>query len=93
MSSQIQNVFDAIRRYGHDEDFQPQILGNWRPTNAVAGTTQKVEVLRSRVELGVPLFHPNDNQECLACTSSLHAKDTSIHIIKLRLNRCVLLSE
>jgi len=93
MSFQVQNVFDAIRHFGHDEDFQPQLRGNWRPTNAVAGTTQKLEVLRRRVELGVPLFHPNDNRECLPSPYSMHAKPPSIRFIKLCLNRNVLLSE
>ncbi len=91
MSSQ--NVFEAILRYGHDEDFQPEIRGNWRPTSAVAGTTQKLEILRNRVELGVPLFHPNDNQECVCSSTGAKTKAPAIRVVKLAHHRGVLLGE
>ena len=93
MNSHAENVFDAILRYGHDEDFQPQLSGNWRPTSAVAGTTQKLEVLRSRVELGVPLFHPHDNRECLSTSNGPQPKSPAIRIVKLIHHRGVLLNE
>ncbi len=93
MSFQAQNVFEAIRRYGHDEDFQPQLRGNWRPTSAVAGTTQKLEILRNRVELGVPLFHPSDNPEFVSSSNGSQLKTPAIRVVKLAYHRGVLLSE
>lgn len=92
MSFQALNVFEAILKFGHDEDFKPQVRESWQPTDAVAGTSQKVEILRHRVELGVPLFHPNDNQECV-CLSSVYQTKTPVCVVKLRHHRGVLLSE
>ncbi len=93
MSLQIQNVFDAIIEFGHDEDFMPRALATWEPTDAIAGTAQKVQILRSRVEMGVPLFHPNDNQECLCSNIGTPSKAPSIRIVKLCAHRGALLSE
>jgi hypothetical protein len=93
MSFQVQNIFEAIAQYGHDEDFRPQIRGNWQPTNAVAGTTQKLEILRKRVELGVPLFHPNDNPECLRASNGSPLEMPSIRVFNLCRFRGTLLSE
>lgn len=47
--------------YGHDEDFIP-VNAIW-PTSALCGSTEKIEVMRLRVELGQSLWHPNDNRD------------------------------
>ncbi len=46
---------------GHDEDFKPA-PADW-PTDALCGSSEKIEVLRARVELGQSLWHPNDNRD------------------------------
>lgn len=92
MSFQAQNVFEAILKVGHDEDFKTQVRESWQPTDAVAGTSQKVDILRQRVELGVPLFHPNDNQECV-CLSIAYQTKTPVCVVKVRHHRGVQLSE
>jgi len=46
--------------YGHDEDFIP-VNAIW-PTSALCGSTEKIEVMRLRVELGESLWHPCDNR-------------------------------
>ena len=48
-STQCKNVFEAILRYGHDEDFVPQVNEKFSPTDAPAGSAEKIEVLRKRV--------------------------------------------
>ena len=53
----MQDVFEAILRYGHDEDFVPQQDEKFMATDAPAGSADKIEVLRRRVELGQPLWH------------------------------------
>lgn len=53
-----QNIYHALEVYGHDEDFQPKpcvMATHFRP-----GTLEKMEVLRTRVELGQEIFHPCD---------------------------------
>jgi hypothetical protein len=56
----IKNVFDAILKCGHDEDFDPSEAGEFEPTNAPAGSDEKIDALRHRVELGLPLWHDSD---------------------------------
>lgn len=56
----IRNVFDAILKYGHDEDFAPEASNDFEPTDAPAGSPEKIEILRRRVEQGLPLWHEHD---------------------------------
>lgn len=46
MSDVCKNVFEAILKYGHDEDFDPEINENFLPTDAPAGSAEKIEILR-----------------------------------------------
>ncbi|MBK7092399.1 MAG: hypothetical protein IPH59_11880 [bacterium] len=46
---------------GHDEDFVPT-EARW-PTDALAGSVEKIEVMRLRVEVGESLWHGNDNMD------------------------------
>ena len=48
------NVFEAILKYGHDEDFYPKKPTTSRRQTHRAGSDEKIEVLRQRVELGLP---------------------------------------
>ena len=59
-SQQVNNVFEAILKYGHDEDFAPVEGDDFQPTDAPAGSGEKIEALRRRVELGEPLWHAED---------------------------------
>jgi hypothetical protein len=66
--SDRKNVMSDIEKYGHDEDFIPSTVNQpgtldaelWLPTDAPAGSAEKIEVLRKRVELGQHLWHPDD---------------------------------
>jgi hypothetical protein len=49
------NVFEAILKYGHDEEWSPDPNVEFEPTDAPAGSPEKIEVLRKRLELGLPL--------------------------------------
>jgi hypothetical protein len=42
---------------------EPTPKGQWLPTSAPPGSPEKVEVLRERLGLGQPLFHPDDSVE------------------------------
>ena len=64
MSSKIRNVFEAILKYGHDEDFLPSPdQDGFDPTDAPAGSPEKIEILRRRVEQGQPLWHMEDRRD------------------------------
>ena len=54
------NVFDEIAKTGHDENFVPSVTDEFCPTDAPAGSPQKVQVLAERVRKGLPLWHPED---------------------------------
>ncbi len=64
MSSKIRNVFEAILKYGHDEDFLPEDeQDGFEATDAPAGSPEKIEILRRRVEQGQPLWHREDRRD------------------------------
>jgi len=52
------NVIRASR--DHDDEWEPEATGDFYPTDAPSGSSEKVEVLRKRVELGQPLWHEHD---------------------------------
>lgn len=73
--SQCKNVFEAILRYGHDEDFVPKQDEKFVPTDAPAGSTDKIEVLRRRVELGQPLWHNTDRVDYSGLTGAIRPRE------------------
>ena len=71
----IKNVFDAILKYGHDEDFIPESRGEFEPTDAPAGSQEKIEILRRRVELGLPLWHDADRADFSGLTGAIRPRE------------------
>ena len=51
------NVFEAILKYGHDEDFVPETDTEFLATDAPAGSDEKMETLRRRILEGYPVWH------------------------------------
>lgn len=74
-SKKIQNVFDAILEYGHDEDFVPHEGDEFIPTDAPAGSEEKIEALRERVMQGVPLWHPEDRKDYTGLTGAVRPRE------------------
>lgn len=74
-SSSIKNVFDAILKYGHDEDFAPEASDSFSPTDAPAGSAEKIEVLRRRVEQGLPLWHNSDRSDFTGLTGAIRPRE------------------
>ena len=60
----VNTIFEALTKYGHDEDFEPKQDALFFPTMFSPGSDQKIEVLRQRVELGLPLWHEEDEKVC-----------------------------
>ena len=73
-NSQVENVFEAILKYGHDEDFAPTI-DDFHATDAPAGSADKIEVLRERVELGQPLWHTEDRVDYSGLTGAIRPRE------------------
>ena len=59
----MRNIFEEMRSLGHDRDFVPRDISELRSTDAVVGSRRKLEVMAERVQLGLPIFHPDDSSE------------------------------
>ncbi|MBX3423122.1 MAG: hypothetical protein KF752_16315 [Pirellulaceae bacterium] len=75
MSDVCKNVFEAILKYGHDEDFDPIVDDYFMPTDAPAGSAEKIEILRKRVELGQPLWHRDDRVDYAGLTGVIRPRE------------------
>ncbi len=71
----ITNVFEAILEYGHDEDFVPHEGDEFQPTDAPAGSDEKIEALRQRVLSGMPLWHNEDRQDYSGLTGAVRPRE------------------
>lgn len=74
-SSKVSNVFEAILKYGHDEDFAPTEADDFDATDAPAGSEAKIEELRRRVQLGMPLWHNNDRCDYTGLTGAVRPRE------------------
>jgi hypothetical protein len=71
----LKNVFEAILKYGHDEDFAPKQDEAFKATQAPAGTREKLEVLADRVRRGQPLWHDDDRADYSGLTGAIRPRD------------------
>lgn len=71
----LKNVFEAILKYGHDEDFLPKDDEHFHATNAPAGSTEKLEALAERVRSGQPLWHGEDRADYTGLTGAVRPRD------------------
>ena len=71
----LKNVFEAILKYGHDEDFAPKFDEAFKATQAPAGTREKLEVLADRVRRGQPLWHDDDRADYSGLTGAIRPRD------------------
>ena len=63
MTRRYHNVFEAIAGEGHEESFVPVETNEFEPTDLAAGSREKLELLRRRVEMGVPMWHDEDRSD------------------------------
>lgn len=72
------NVFEAILKYGHDEDWLPDnAQPHFECTDAPAGSPEKIEILRRRIELGLPLWHDNDRFDYNGLTGAIRPREST----------------
>jgi hypothetical protein len=70
------NVFEAILKYGHDEDWLPTPEADFDSTDAPAGSPEKIEILRKRLELGLPLWHDEDRYDYNGLTGAIRPRES-----------------
>jgi len=71
----IKNVFETILEFGHDEDFAPVVTDDFVPTDAPAGTAEKLEIMARRVRQGLPLWHPEDRSDYSGLTGAVRPRE------------------
>lgn len=71
----MRNVFEAIVEFGHDEDFAPHETEDFVPTEAPAGSPDKLEVLARRIREGLPLWHPDDRADYSGLTGVVRPRE------------------
>ncbi|MEM7313591.1 MAG: hypothetical protein AAF497_10615 [Planctomycetota bacterium] len=74
-TSGVNNVFEAILKYGHDEDFRPAAGEDFSSTDAPAGSEDKIEIMRRRVALGQPLWHEEDRVDYSGLTGAIRPRE------------------
>ncbi len=74
-SPKVRNVFEAILKYGHDEDFRPEESNDFEATDAPAGSSKKIDMLRRRVEQGYPLWHNEDRSDYSGLTGAVRPRE------------------
>jgi len=70
----MRNVFEAILECGHDEDFFPTETEDFGPTEAPAGSRDKIEILAQRVLRGEPLWHGEDRSDYSGLTGAVRPR-------------------
>lgn len=73
--SEVKNVFEAILKYGHDEDFKPSASVDFKATESPAGSPSKLDVMAERVRSGQPLWHPDDRSDYSGLTGAIRPRD------------------
>jgi len=71
----MRNVFEAINKFGHDEDFAPLETEEFSATEAPAGSSEKLDVLAARVREGLPLWHHDDRPDYSGLTGVVRPRD------------------
>jgi hypothetical protein len=71
----MRNVFEAILEAGHDEDFAPTVTEEFTATEAPAGSAEKLEIMARRVQMGVPLWHPEDRGDYSGLTGAVRPRE------------------
>lgn len=71
----VSNVFEAILKYGHDEDFAPHETDAFSATDAPAGSNDKIQILRDRVASGEPLWHNEDRIDYTGLTGAIRPRE------------------
>ncbi|HUS39896.1 MAG TPA: hypothetical protein VMX74_10625 [Pirellulales bacterium] len=71
----MRNVFEAISRFGHDEDFSPLETEEFESTEAPAGSREKLDILAQRVQEGQPLWHREDRPDYSGLTGVVRPRD------------------
>lgn len=60
---EYRNVYDYIKKRGHDEDFEPKAPDYMPAATTLPGSTERIEEYRLRVERGQPIWNDDDMKD------------------------------
>lgn len=69
------NVFETILQYGHDEGFAPVENDDFTATDAPAGSRAKIDAMAQRIQMGLPLWHPEDRHDYSGLTGAIRPRE------------------
>jgi hypothetical protein len=69
------NVFETILQYGHDEGFAPVENDEFVPTDAPAGSRAKIDAMAQRIQMGLPMWHPEDRHDYSGLTGAIRPRE------------------
>ena len=70
----MRNVFETILEIGDDKDFAPVETDQFEPTEAPAGSAEKLDVLARRLREGLPLWHSQDRADYSGLTGDVRRR-------------------
>lgn len=56
------SVLEAVKLGIWDFELDDQPTQNFQATDAIPGSIEKLDILAQRIQLGLPLWHPNDRR-------------------------------
>ena len=68
------NIFEVIERFGDESRYTPDENRPFSATDAPAGSREKIETLRRRLEMGVPLWHEQDRPDFQGLVGALRPR-------------------
>jgi hypothetical protein len=69
------NVFETILQYGHDVSFAPVENEEFVPTDAPAGSRAKIDAMAQRIQMGLPMWHPEDRHDYSGLTGAIRPRE------------------
>lgn len=74
-AQEFQTIFELIANSSVEiDDWEPSNLGEFLPTDAPPGSSEKIEALRQRLERGQPLWHDEDRVDYLGLTGIVRTR-------------------
>lgn len=62
MKRKARNVFEHVKQNGDCGGWEPKQT-DFPPTDLRPGSQEKIELMRMRLELGLPMIHPHDRSD------------------------------
>ncbi len=70
------NIFETLRKFGTADGYEPEAVDEtFIPTDAPAGSQEKIEIMRRRIEQGLPTLHDDDRRDYDGLTGAIRPRE------------------